>query len=111
MHPIQHYTGTDMGQKSFTFSVYRPGSGSSRSRKYENTPAGFAALEQVLTQQGFVAEETLLCLEDCGVSTESFCHYFYHRGYRLWLESPKKTKHAFQLEDKDDEVEAQQLAE
>ena len=111
MQTVNNYLGIDIAAKTFTVSLYREDQGALPALEYPNTVAGFEQLACWFSQQRVLPENSVLCLEASGVYTEALCYYFHRHQYRLVVESPKKAKQAFQAEDKDDAIDAQQLGE
>jgi len=113
MNNIKHFIGLDASAASFTSSVFDPLSkAASPALSWENTGDGYSQLNRWLRENGCLPSETVICLENTGVYSETLCYWLFAKGYTVAVEPPQKIKQAFHdVPRKTDELDSQQISE
>lgn len=110
---FQYFIGIDIAAQTFAASIFvDPETPVLTQENFENTTQGFFEFEHWLNEQHVSKQNSLFCLEACGIYSEAFAHYFYAAEYTVCLEHALKVKKAFKLsEHKTDAVDSKQIAE
>ena len=116
MEPVRAYTlfvGVDSAAASVTVAWLTPGAPVSRSLTLEQTPAGFAQLQQHLTALGYQPEEILVVMEATGSYWISLATTLVAAGFAVSVINPKQARDfakALLKRAKTDAIDAQTLA-
>lgn len=113
MRKAKYLVGIDIASSSFTACVGAlPWKVVLKPQEFENSPDGFQALMEWLSQNHLPVGQTLICMEATGVYGESLAYFLYAKGYRVCVEPPLKVKRAFRPNGpKSDPVDSRQIAE
>lgn len=111
-HP-RFLLGIDLGSEHFTAALASlPWQRCGTPQTFENTPEGYAALQQWLADQAVVPAETVCVLEATGVYGEALCYSLVAQQFQVCVEPPQAVKRAFPVHGhKNDAADSQHLAE
>lgn len=102
--------GIDISKRSFHVALLRE-NGKFLTKAFDNTPAGFEALERWLQAKG--AEHPHVCLESTGTYGEALATHLFEAGYTVSVENPARIKHFAKsagVRTKNDAVDARAIA-
>lgn len=102
--------GIDVSKKRFHVALLRE-NGKFVTKAFDNTPAGFQALERWLHAKG--ATHPNVCLESTGTYSEALATHLFEAGYTVSMENPARIKHFARsagLRTKNDAVDARAIA-
>ena len=109
----QLYVGVDIAAETFTAAWLPPGGTPAAPLTREQTPAGFAALQQRLQATGARSAETLVVLEATGNYWVALAVTLHEAGYRVAVVNPRQAHHFAKAQlrrAKTDALDAQDLA-
>ncbi len=107
------FVGVDIAAASATVAWLTPGSAVSRSFTIDQTPAGFAKLQQHLTALGYPPQEILVVMEATGSYWMSLATTLVAAGFAVSVINPKQARdfaNALLKRAKTDAIDAQTLA-
>lgn len=80
-------------------------------KNFDQTEAGWKAFQEYLSSQKVDQTNCQICMESTGVYSERICYFLYNAGFGLFVEPPNKIKQSFYDNEKDDPIDARQIAE
>lgn len=80
-------------------------------KNFDQTEAGWQAFIEHLSMFNIDNTNSQICMECTGVYSEKICYYLYNAGFSVFAEPPNKIKKSFYDEEKDDPIDARQIAE
>ncbi|MCB0713859.1 MAG: IS110 family transposase [Ignavibacteriae bacterium] len=112
MEHLEWTVGIDVAAESFVAAVWKVSERRIVDRaSFANTPDGFAELFSWLLQQQVRSEESLICLEATGVYSEALSYRLVGEGWSVAVEAPQKVHRVFRRTQKNDLLDAMQIAE
>ncbi len=88
--PYHLFVGADIAARSFTAAWGRPDAVLSRPLRYEQTPAGFTALQQALAATGVAPAQTLVVMEATSTYWIQLANALHTGGYHVSVVNPKQ---------------------
>lgn len=107
----RHYVGIDIGSAEHTAALFMTTSAPRPLLSFTNDEEGFTAFLCWLGEQGVLPEQSVLCLEATGVYGEELTYFLAARQWRLAVEAPQHVKRGMGKPNKNDAVDAKQIAE
>lgn len=108
----QWYVGIDIGSKEHVAALFRPTSPTTRPLlRFSNEEEGFAALLAWLSENDVQPSQSVVCLEATGVYGEALTYFLAARQWQLAVEAPQHVKRGMGKPNKNDAVDAKQIAE
>jgi transposase len=91
--PYQLYVGIDSAAETFTAAWLAPGGVSSAPLTCDQTPPGYAALQQRLQRTAVPPPATLVALEATGTYWVALAIALHEAGYRIAVVNPRQAHH------------------
>ena len=80
-------------------------------KNFDQTDAGWKAFQDYLVSLGITPANGEICMESTGIYSEKICYSLYNAGFPVFVEPPNKIKQSFYDNEKDDPLDARQIAE
>lgn len=80
-------------------------------KNFDQSETGWKAFQEYLSSQKIDKTNCLICMESTGVYSERLCYFLYDAGFNIFVEPPNKIKQSFYDNEKDDPIDARQIAE
>ena len=107
----RHYVGIDIGSQEHTAAIFTATSPTRPLITFSNDEEGFTAFLRWLAEHEVLPEESVVCLEATGVYGEALTYFLAARQWRLAVEAPQHVKRGMGKPNKNDAVDAKQIAE
>ena len=107
----RHYVGIDIGSKEHTAAIVTTTSAPRPLITFSNDEDGFTKFLDWLAENGVQPTESVVCLEATGVYGEALTYFLAARQWRLAVEAPQHVKRGMGKPNKNDAVDAKQIAE
>lgn len=112
--PLTHIVGIDVAKLKLDIALLvNDGKDKLKSKVFDNTPGGFAELQDWLTARGATTDSTHLCMEATGPYSESAATALAEAGWKVSVVNPARVKGYAQSElarNKTDQADAALLA-
>ena len=106
----RHYVGIDIGSREHTVALFHAGSSERPVLSFSNDEDGFTTLLGWLTEHDVSPEDSVVCLEATGVYGEALTYFLAARQWPLAVEAPQHVKRGMGKPNKNDALDAQQIA-
>lgn len=80
-------------------------------KNFDQTESGWKAFVEYLSELKLDRTNCQICMESTGVYSEKISYYLYNSGFSVFVEPPNKMKQSFYDNEKDDPLDAKQIAE
>jgi transposase len=107
----RHYVGIDIGSQEHTAAIFTTTEAKRPLIAFSNDEDGFTVLLGWLAENGVQPAESVLCLEATGVYGEALTYFLAARQWCLAVEAPQHVKRGMGKPNKNDAVDAKQIAE
>lgn len=88
--PVQLFVGVDIAARSFTAAWGRPDQPLARPLRFDQSPAGFTALQAALAATTVAAEQTLVVMEATSTYWIQLASALHGAGYQVSVVNPKQ---------------------
>lgn len=107
-----YYVGIDPSADTFTASLYAEKARKGKAQTLPNSPEGVDTLLEGLRTLGCTRANTLICVENTGVFSETLLYLFHQAGWMLAVAEPLRVHRAFEHgAAKTDEIDSLKIAE
>lgn len=105
------FVGIDVASESHTAAIYHQGQPFGSPLTFASSDEGFEKFRQWLNAFGITPQNSVICLEATGVYSESITYHLAAHHWRIAVEAPQHVKRGMGKPQKNDSVDAEQIAE